>query len=105
MAKQWTGSISTNTNTPVSGLTVGLNYGVKIYYPSGVTGTVTLSELAPDGTTYSPVTNASGAVSITASGTDTGIKFQCTSSDLRITTASLSGGSVHYKVFEIPHGH
>lgn len=104
-AKNWTGSIATDTDTNIAtGLTVGLHYALTITYPSGVTGTVTPKELGADDTTYRPFTKDGAAFTITAT-TDTGIVFQCMSSTLRLTTASLAGGSVYYKLVEIQHGH
>ena len=106
MAKlQWNGSISTNTNTDITGLTVGLHYGVRISYPSGATGTITPQELADDDTTYDGLTKDASEVTVTATGKDRGFIFQASSSTLRLVSASVAGGSIYYKVYEIPHGH
>jgi hypothetical protein len=102
--KEWTGSASTNTNTDFSGLTTGKNYGVYITHPSGVTSTVTALQLGADDTTYIAIDIDGTAISIDGSGR-TGFRLNARSETLRLTTASTSGGSVYFKVYEIPHGH
>ena len=87
----------------------GKRYAFEVFYPSGVTGTVTPKKLAPDAVTYQAMTwgvdpTSDTDVSIAATGTARGSTFYATSTKARFTLASLSGGSVYIAIYEIPHG-
>lgn len=87
----------------------GKMYACEVFYPSGVTATVTAFQKAPDGVTYQAVTWGSDpttgtAVSIAATGTDRSFQVRAVSDTLRLTVASLSGGWIYPVVVEVPHG-
>ena len=87
-------------------VTPGRIYWFEVFYASG-TGTFTVSQQAPNGTTYQNATlpsDPSSAMAITATGVARGFDLRATGDKIRFTVASATGLVAYIRFGEAHNG-